>query len=117
MTHKPTILVDFDGVIHQYSRGWADGTAYDPPMSGAKEALEALEEKGYQVIIFSSRDWEDIEDWLKEHDFPDYPITDVKEPAVAIIDDRAIRFHDWAQTRKDVEELYPIQNEKTDEQP
>lgn len=108
MTYKPTILVDFDGVIHQYSRGWADGTAYDPPMPGAKEALQRMTDEGYEVIIFSTRDWEDIGDWLQKWGFPDYFVTNTKRPAVALIDDRAIRFLDWGQAIADLYTHYPI---------
>lgn len=30
-----TISIDFDGVIHQYSKGWQNGEIYDPPIRGA----------------------------------------------------------------------------------
>lgn len=104
----PTALIDFDGVIHRYSRGWANGTAYDEPVPGAREALEHLAVDGYEVVIFSTRDWEQIADWLEKHGFPPYPITDVKRPATFIIDDRAIRFADWSQALADVHEHYPL---------
>ena len=33
------IAIDFDGVIHKSSKGFFDGTVYDKPMEGVKEAL------------------------------------------------------------------------------
>ena len=33
------ICVDFDGVIHKNSKGFHDGTIYDDPVEGTKEAL------------------------------------------------------------------------------
>jgi len=36
------IGIDFDGVIHKNSKGFYDGTVYDKPVSGAKEALEKI---------------------------------------------------------------------------
>lgn len=106
--YKPTLLVDFDGVIHHYSKGWHDGTAYDGPMPGAKRALFELENAGYEVIIFSTRDADQIRAWMNIHGFPPYRITNVKEPAIAIIDDRAITFRSWPQTLDAVRDTYPI---------
>lgn len=106
--YKPKVLVDFDGVIHRYSRGWADGTAYDDPMPGAQFALSELELEGYEVVIFSTRDARQIELWMHDHDFPPYRITNVKEPAVAQIDDRAIHFTDWTSAVDELLERYPV---------
>ena len=50
-----TIAVDFDGVIHGYSKGWQKGQIYDDPVPGAKEALEKLKSKGYRILIYSTR--------------------------------------------------------------
>lgn len=105
---RPAVLCDFDGVIHRYSRGWADGTAYDEPMPGARQALQDITDAGYEVWIFSTRDRKQIIDWLTAHDFPPYPVTNEKRVAVAIIDDRAIRFQDWAQAAGELTDRYPV---------
>ena len=63
-----TIAVDFDGVIHQYSRGWQDGTIYDPPLPGALEALATLMET-YAVFIHTTRDPGAVAGWLAERGF------------------------------------------------
>jgi hypothetical protein len=103
----PTILVDFDGVIHRYSQGWHDGTAYDIPFDGAREGLVKLEEMGFTVVIFSTRDKLQIIEWLAKYDFEPYDITNEKIPAIAIIDDRAIRFVQWSQAIMDVRTFHP----------
>jgi hypothetical protein len=109
MTQKagPTILVDFDGVIHNYSKGWLDGSAYDVPFDGARDGLKALEDLGYTVVIFSTRDRDQIREWLRKYDFEPYDVTNEKRPATAIIDDRAIRFVQWSQAIIDVQMFYP----------
>jgi len=106
--YKPRLLVDFDGVIHRYSKGWHDGTAYDEPMPGALDALEDLIERGYEVVIFSTRDAEQIAKWMITWEFPRLRITNIKEPALAIIDDRAIQHISWAQTMAVVKQSYDI---------
>lgn len=110
---RPRVLVDFDGVIHRYSKGWHDGTAYDEPMPGAREALEAIEAAGYEVVIFSTRNPDDIARWLHRNHFeqvggPHRYITNEKLPAVAMIDDRAIRFTEWSEALADLLRLYPV---------
>lgn len=109
--HQPRILVDFDGVIHRYRYGWMDGTAYDSPMDGARDALAILDGAGYEIVVFSTRDSEQIREWLLGNGFPAYRVTNIKEPAVAQIDDRAIRFVDWTDAIKQLFEHYPIRKE------
>lgn len=111
MADKPRLLVDFDGVIHKYSHGWADGTAYDEPVPGAKEALQDLTNRGYEVVIFSTREERQIAQWLRANRFPPYLITNEKVPAVAIIDDRAIRFINWDAALRQIFSYYPVRKE------
>src|SRR5690606_24590525 len=58
-----TIAVDFDGVIHGYSKGWWDGTIYDPPMPGALDGLRALMEH-YAVFVHTTRSAGQVAEWL-----------------------------------------------------
>jgi hypothetical protein len=103
----PRVLVDFDGVLHRYSKGWHDGTAYDEPFDDALDALATLHRRGYEVVIFSTRPAPQIHEWLATHDFPPYRVTNVKEPAIAIIDDRAIHHVDWTGTLSELARRYP----------
>ena len=102
------IGVDFDGVIHKNSKGYHDGTVYDEPIEGAREALQKLSEK-YTVIIYTAKARKDrglvngrsgtqlIWDWLKQHDLNQYvsKVTAEKPRAVAYIDDKGIKFDNW----------------------
>lgn len=63
-----TIAVDFDGVIHAYSRGWLDGTIYDPPLPGAVEGLHYLLDDD-AVFILTTREPEQVTRWLEGHGF------------------------------------------------
>ena len=50
-----TVAVDFDGVIHKYSKGWHDGTCYDEPMEGAEDFLhDLMRNPNYSVFILST---------------------------------------------------------------
>lgn len=61
-----TIAIDFDGVIHAYSRGWADGTIYDPPIPGALDGLRSLMAEN-AVFIHTTREPEQVMHWLGQH--------------------------------------------------
>jgi hypothetical protein len=105
-----TVAVDFDGVIHRYSRGWQDGTIYDEPIPGAIDGLRRLQQR-YAVFVFTSREVEQVVPWLEAQgldvaaDGPPYPafwnsqdqvlVTNRKLPAVAYVDDRAVLFANW----------------------
>lgn len=66
-----TVALDFDGVIHRYSKGWQGGKIYDPPMPGAIEAIREI--MGVEaVVIFTARtDLDAVCMWLAvEHGVP-----------------------------------------------
>jgi len=90
-----TIAIDFDGVIHAYSKGF-DGleNAYDDPHPGAVEALDRLKSAGFKLVIMSSRPAYVIRDWLCNYGLETYfdDVTNVKRPASFYIDDHAIEF-------------------------
>ena len=103
---KKTIAIDFDGVIHRYSKGWQGmGNAYDPPNPGAVAAIKELNQRGYRLVVFSSRNVDIIKEWLSKHDLSEYfdEITNTKIPARVYIDDRGYRFTSWEKT---MEELF-----------
>ncbi len=109
------IAIDFDAVIHQNSKGFHDGTIYDDPVPGTKEALEFLSIQ-YKLIIFTCKakpgrplvngktGKELIQEWLKKHDLDKYitSITHEKPRALYYIDDKSIKFINWKQTLGDV---------------
>jgi hypothetical protein len=118
---KRTMAVDFDGVIHRYSKGWQDGTIYDPPVEGAREALAQIQAR-YSVVIFTTRvnpamrgaetQMDAVLAWLESNGFRRGEhfdeVTHVKPPALAYIDDRAIRFTDWEATLDELGQLYRL---------
>ena len=110
---KKTLCIDFDGVIHAYSKGYHDGTIYDKPMEGVQQALDILSKK-YDLVCFSARinagdahGKKDMVEWLKNYDLLKYfiDITDKKIPCVAYIDDSAIRHTDWKSTFNELRRL------------
>ena len=105
--NKRIIAVDFDGVIHEYSQGWWNGSIYDGPVNGALDALLKLK-KNFDIIIFTTReDHGAIRQWIRIqaeiylfnteelNTLLELPITNKKPLAFAFIDDRAIRFTNW----------------------
>lgn len=103
---KPTLCLDFDGVIHSYTSGWAAPTNIpDPPVPGALEFIEEAV-KHFRVAIFSSRSGhpggiEAMQAWLGHYmieAFIDMDVFDriewptAKPPAKVTLDDRAVTF-------------------------
>ena len=101
------IMVDFDGVIHDYKNGWDNGKlgGINPDTS---ESIKKLKNDGFEIVIFTSRiinsdnelrdkEIEKVSQFLKKHDIPFDKITSEKLPAFAYIDDNAIQFKkDWS---------------------
>jgi hypothetical protein len=112
MPHRKRCMVDFDGTIHKYSEGWKDGTPYDPPFPGTREAIELLKEMGFEIVIYTARLSEEnakmqggsddvieeqtklLEDWFEKYQIPYDRMTADKEPAAFYIDDKAVRIVD-----------------------
>jgi hypothetical protein len=101
---KQRLAVDFDGVVHAYSRGWCGGEIYDDPSPGTKDALIQLS-KRYELVIFTARhDLVAVQRWLVEHRLDHFfaDVTNRKPAAVHYIDDRGVRFTDWASALKEL---------------
>lgn len=107
----PTIAVDFDGVIHSYENGWADGSIYGTAIPGSLVALSTLMAT-HAVFIHTTRDQDQVASWLndrkmhaitdEEAGHPDFwndqtclLVTSRKLPAIVYVDDRALRFINW----------------------
>ena len=107
---KPTICIDFDGVIHSYERGWQDGTIYGEVVRGFFEWVERVRHD-FKLVIYSSRSKDDagvmaMALWLHEkrnawikaggQRHPTAPLefefAHEKPAAWLTIDDRCIRF-------------------------
>lgn len=89
---KPTVCLDFDGVLNTYS-GWAGAEELFEPAPGVREFLSQAQ-KSFALVIHSTRDPALIEGWLDRHDLSSFihRVTMTKPLAIAYVDDRAIRF-------------------------
>ena len=112
------VAVDFDGVIHNFDKGWHDGTCYGEPLPGSIEAIKILSKK-YNVIIFTAKAKKNrplvngktgvqlVKEWLEKYNLLDYvnEITSEKPRAKIYIDDNGYRFENWEKTLNDIEEI------------
>jgi hypothetical protein len=106
-THPPSahkrVLIDFDGTIVPWV---ADLMGEREPYDGVALAMRALDRRGYEIIIFTSRvspTWcasvnsdvleprEYVETILDAYNIPFKAITAEKLPAAIYFDDKAIR--------------------------
>lgn len=101
-----TVCVDFDGVLAVYA-GWKTAHRIGDPLPGAVDFLVELRKRGFKVVIYSARPSGEIWNWLTAHGM----VMLVKEvvykpPAVAYVDDRALRFDgDFTGLARDVVEF------------
>lgn len=88
---KPaTVLVDFDGVIHQYER-WDGSKPKNAAVVGAYEGLCLLRDRGIKPDIYTSRPIRYIDAWLRHYKLRSLVgrIIGRKPYYVAFFDDRA----------------------------
>lgn len=111
---KPTICIDFDGVIHSYEKGWQDGVIYGTVVPGFFEWVERVRDR-FKLVIYSSRSKDDggviaMGVWLHEQrnrwisdggkrdpvETLEIEFAHEKPAAWLTIDDRAVCFRgDW----------------------
>jgi hypothetical protein len=97
--------VDFNGVLDAYA-GWQGPAHLDPPRAGAREFLDALTARGFEVVIFTTRYPDDVWTWLRAHGLADKvtDVTDRKPAAHVFVDDRAVCFRgDFDQTLREID--------------
>lgn len=114
---KPTICIDFDGVIHSYEHGWRNGEIYGTVTPGFWEWAARMKDR-FTLVIYSSRSkdidmrgamWRWMQDqwkiWADDQDenpiamisFTDFQFAHEKPSAFITIDDRCICFDgDWS---------------------
>jgi hypothetical protein len=66
MAEKKTFAIDFDGVVHKYSKGWQDGSIYDGEMESALKSIGKIFARGHRAFVFSSRSSRQINSWLND---------------------------------------------------
>lgn len=89
---RKTVAVDLDGVLNLYSGWTGDERDFAPPRAAAREFTLALREKGYEVVVFTTRDVDLVEDWLHANRIHADVVTNEKPKALVYVDDRAICF-------------------------
>jgi len=113
------IAIDFDGVIHDFSKGFYDGTCYGEPLPGSIESIKKLSKK-FNIVIFTAKakpsrpliqgktGKEHVEDWLKKHEIFSLvkEVTSEKPRAFLYIDDKGYRFSNWDDALLFIEKNY-----------
>ncbi len=102
--YRPITCCDFDGVLHNYSKGWSGAHVIDDkPVKGAIDWIREVVSSGLvEFHIYSSRSLypgaiEAMKQWLTKHGLEAEYISQIefptqKPPAHFILDDRAMCF-------------------------
>ena len=115
--YKPTVVFDFDGVVHKYDTKWSGVEIIsDGPVDGIKEAIKEIR-KEYEVVIVSTRSaspegMKAIQDWLDINVIEVDRICSEKPPAIVYIDDRAITFDGESSTLLEKIKVFKPWNKK-----
>lgn len=88
-----TICLDFDGVMNTYD-GWKGEDNLFMPKPGLPKFLAELRDRGFDIVVCSTRNVVKILEWLQIHHIDHYikDVTNIKPLALAYIDDRGFRF-------------------------
>ncbi len=90
---KKKILLDLDGVLNTYTNNF-DPHFIPPLKNGAVDFLMNLS-KNYEIILFTAREKILAENWIIQNNLQKYitGVTNTKEPAWLIVDDRCVCFN------------------------
>jgi hypothetical protein len=68
------------------------------PIIGALDAVNSFRAAGFDVVIYTCREAEQVREWLVKWGFPNLDVTHAKRHWHALVDDKAFRFHGrWSQ--------------------
>lgn len=65
--YRKTIAIDFDGVIHRYSKGWHDGTIYDDAVPEAFVSICDLLKRDYDIFVHTTRERQSVANWMYDN--------------------------------------------------
>lgn len=113
MAHQKTICIDFDGVLHDYSKGYQGLDVFGEPVKEAPHAVQHLKKEGWKIIIFTARPvTQGMRNWLRTNKIPfdfinenpdQMDKTSPKPYADIYLDDRAVQFNgNWQQSLLDI---------------
>jgi hypothetical protein len=87
---RKVLLIDFDGTLAKYN-GWLGPDVLGEPLEKARHAMILLDGT-YRLVCFTARPTAMVENWLRHWGFPKMRVTNIKEPAFLIVDDRSLLF-------------------------
>lgn len=117
MGKRYTLAVDFDGVLHNYDGRWKGHSSIEgEPVDGAIAWLRGMLDE-FDVVIHTTRGatvlgQNAVLSWLERAGlelelYPTLHVTDEKPPALAYLDDRALRFQGVFPTAQEIHNARP----------